>query len=777
MIAALLLAALSLPALALPVASAQGADIGVLLDTGDPFDAQRLEAMWAAVADYNEYWDPDIELRLYAMEHGSALEALRAAHAGGSGPSVYLGPTYSGDVGDVIEYVERNSLTLISPSSSASSLAKDDGVFRLTLPVHLEAGALAHLVADSGAASAVVAFQDDAFGRSVLDDLRPALAGEGVELAEAVGFSSDGSDVQRALGQADSALSSAGPGAALVVVAGFDSDLGAMASAASEYRSAASAEWFVPSGAIYPKEGGPAPGVSITTFVIEAGGTEAADRLDELLRAAGKEPSVYDYSAYDAVLVAGRAAEAAGDGSARDMVPSAALSVSGALGPLSLDGAGDLASPARYGVWESDGGAWSRTGLYDAAREHCQTAPDLVAVEKAADGSVACVTPGSARALEARGWGAELAGALSGDVRVGHLAPLTGDLGHGGSAVTSSAALAAADFNDHLASAGEDWRLELVVADTATDRGTALQAAESLRSAGITAMVGPNASANAKAILGYMEDNGMVTVSCCSTAPELAIAGDGLYRVTPDDSAEGVALSALLEHHGIESAVAAWRGDTWGDGLADAWKRSYGGEAAEGVRYDPGSLDADSVAAELAAQVGAASGATAVLVFGFSEAADIARASLAYPELGQVRWYGAGVVNSAPQFSPPDIDEFLVSVKFTTPGAKAVPSEVRQSVQDRLSEKLGETAGRTFVHASYDSVWLLGLSMLEAGSSDGADLKKVIPGVADGRQGAIGDMTLNEAGDLAQADYEFWQTVEGGQVPAGTYESGSIVPP
>ena len=779
------LAACAVAALAVSAAGAHAQDsrVGVLLDTDDPFDAQRLEAMRAGVYDFNGMQGPDglqIELRLYDMEHGSALEALREAHAGGAGPSVYLGPTYSGDVESILEYVEDNSLAIISPSSSASALSVPDGVFRLTAPVHLEAGALAQLVSDSGAVSAVAAVQGDAFGKSVLEDMRRALEKRGIPVGTAVEFSTDGSDWLQALGRVDSALS-ADPGAALVLVAGFDSDLGAMTLAASEYANASSAEWFVPSGAIYPQEGAPAPDISITTLSIEAGGNPVSDRLDSVMRDAGNEPSVYDYSAYDSVFVAGAALEAGGE--ARERIPAAALALSGALGDIELDGAGDLASPVVYGVWRSADGQWSRSGPYDAQSPYCRGSAGTVPIVSNSDGSVACVSPATAEALQERGWGAAPAGGgLSGSVRAGHLVPQTGDLSSGGSAVAASALLAVSDFNDHLAGLGERWRLVLVAADTATDPETALEAAKSFRSAGITAVAGPIASANAKAIKGYADDSGMIVVSCCSTAPELAISGDSLYRMTPDDSNEGVALAALLEHHGIDRAVAAWRGDTWGDGLAGAWKSASGGTAAEGVRYEPGSPDPGSVAAELASQVSEASAAvgsgnTAVLVFGFSETADIVRASMEYAELGQVRWYGAGVVNSAPQFSPPEIDEFLTSVKFTTPGAKAVPSEARQSVQERLSGELGETAGRTFVHASYDSVWLLGLSMLEAGSSEGADLRRVISGVADGRQGAIGDMTLNAAGDLAQADYEFWQTVEGGQEPAGTYEDGAIVPP
>ena len=405
--AAQLLVACSVAALAIFASAHAQQDyrIGALLDTEDPFDAQRLDAMQAAVNEFNGTQGTNgirLILQLYEMDHGSALEALRDAHASGAGPSIYLGPTYSGDVESVLDYVEDNSLVLISPSSSASALAvAGDGVFRLTAPVRLEADTLADLVYKSGAKTAVVAVQNDAFGKSVSDDMKQALDRYGIAAKDFVEFSADGSDWQIALERLDVALSSSGSDVALLVLAGFDSDIDAMVALASGYDSVISANWFVPSSAIYPVEGGTAPEISITTLVIEAGGNPTSAKVDSLMRIAGKEPSVYDYSAYDSVFVAGIAIETAYGSDLRSRVPAAALSLSGALGDISLDVAGDLSSPVRYGVWKSADGIWSRSEQYDAGVCPVQ----FVQILKNLDGAIACVKLGTAGILEARGWG------------------------------------------------------------------------------------------------------------------------------------------------------------------------------------------------------------------------------------------------------------------------------------------------------------------------------------------------------------------------------------
>ncbi len=76
-------------------------------------------------------------------------------------------------------------------------------------------------------------------------------------------------------------------------------------------------------------------------------------------------------------------------------------------------------------------------------------------------------------------------------------------------------------------------------------------------------------------------------------------------------------------------------------------------------------------------------------------------------------------------------------------------------MQTYLTETLG-TEPNTFVHSSYDAVWIIGLAMLETQSTDVSTIKAKIPEIAEKYSGAIGPTKLNEAGDLAQADYEIW---------------------
>ena len=774
-------AAAALAALAAfaPAHAQQDNRIGVLLDTGDPSDARMLEAMRAAARDFNLARDPDrfqVELQLYKMDHGSGLEAVREAHAGG-GPPIYVGLTRDDDALGVAKYLASNRLAAISPSSSAGSARGQDGtMFRLTAPAHVEVAALAGMIHESGARTAVVAVRQGVFGTPDLGDAQQWLGKYRITVGAVEEFPAGGSDLGPALERLDSALS-ANPGAALLVMGGADSDVASMAHAASGYAGVESAPWFVQSGAIYPEEGAPAPGVSITVLVKEVRANGATDRIDSLLRGAGYEPSVHDYSAYDSVLVAAAALETAGGGSLHERVPAAALAASGALGEIKFDEYGDLASPALYGVWQSSGGAWSRSGDYDHQKADCPSL-ELVPVAKNSDGSVACVLPITANMLGERGWGTPLIEqGLLGRIYVGNLVPLGGEPGRGAASL-EAAEMAVWDFNNYLKTLDDErWILDLFTLDTAGGPDVAMLGAENVRSAGITALADHHGDRGARAVKEYADRNGMMAVSCCSTAPELAVAGDSLYRMMPDDTREPAALLAVLEHHGIESAVVAWRGDEWGDRMAGAWKDAAGQTGYREVRYDPDSPG--SAARELASQVRRASGEagadrTAVVLLGSSEAAGIVEASTAYPDLALVRWYGAGAAGE----SVGDLTSggFLESVRFTVPGAHAPPGRVFYEVLEKLPGNPTGYADRAFVHASYEAVWLLGLSMLEAGSSEGAELRRAISGAADGRQGAVGDATLNAAGDAARSAYDIWETADGGRHLAGTYEGGKFFP-
>jgi len=373
---------------------------------------------------------------------------------------------------------------------------------------------------------------------------------------------------------------------------------------------------------------------------------------------------------------------------------------------------------------------------------------------------------------------------LSGVVNIGLILPLSGDLATHGLENLEGSKLGVVEFNKHLEEIGAPWTLKMTSEDSATSPVIALEKLTSLNAKGIKMIVGPETSSNIRNMKGYSDANNMLLLSCCSSAPSLAIPNDSVYRLVPDDSNQGTALSKLIEHEGIEVLIPVWRGDTWGDGLSDATTSSFverGGIIDDGVRYNPESPEFSASTSLLAEKVQGyvdeyGKDKVGVLFLGFAEILQFTQSASQHEILDDVRWFGPGANTKEHKLIDDPIGlEFSTNVQFTTVQFAASKTTdtgdvnlTYEKVQDHLTETLG-TAPNSFVLSSYDAVWIIGLAILETQSTDVTAIKAIILDIAANYSGAIGPTILNEAGDLAQANYEVWGIRGGEWVLLGQY--------
>ena len=366
---------------------------------------------------------------------------------------------------------------------------------------------------------------------------------------------------------------------------------------------------------------------------------------------------------------------------------------------------------------------------------------------------------------------------LTGEVKIGLILPLTGDLATHGIENLEGSKYGVAEFNKHLEEIDAPWHLKMVSEDSATSPVIALEKLTALNAKGIGIVVGPETSSNIRNIKGYSDSNNMLLVSCCSSAPALAIPNDSVFRLVPDDTNQGTAISKLIQHEGIEVLIPVWRGDTWGDGISEASTGSFvdrGGQIDEGIRYNPESPEFSASTSLLAEKVRGyveeyGADKVAVLFLGFAEILQFTQSASQHDILDDVRWFGPGANTKEHRLIDDPIGlEFSTSVQFTTVQFAASKNPIYDKVQAHLTETLG-TEPNTFVHSSYDAVWLIGLAMLETQSTDVSTIKAIFPEIAENYSGAIGATKLNEAGDLAQADYEVWGIRGGEWVLLGKY--------
>ncbi len=197
-------------------------------------------------------------------------------------------------------------------------------------------------------------------------------------------------------------------------------------------------------------------------------------------------------------------------------------------------------------------------------------------------------------------------------------------------------------------------------------------------------------------------------------------------------------------------------------------------EPSDGIRYNPEtpefsastSLLSDMVQKHID-EVGADK--VAIIYLGFGEVLQFFQSSATHDTLNDVRWFGPGSITKEHRLINDPIGlEFSTNVSFTTVQVGVSKNPTYEHVQEYLINTMGKTPN-TFVHSSYDAVWLVGLSMLESQSSDASEIKKVMINVANSYSGAIGPVKLNEAGDLAQANYEVWGIRDGTWILLGQY--------
>ena len=366
---------------------------------------------------------------------------------------------------------------------------------------------------------------------------------------------------------------------------------------------------------------------------------------------------------------------------------------------------------------------------------------------------------------------------LSGEVTIGLILPLTGDLATHGIENHEGSKFGVSEFNNYLQEIEAPWHLKMVSEDSATSPVIALEKLTVLNAKGIGIVVGPETSSNIRNMKGYSDSNNMLLISCCSSAPALAIPNDSVFRLVPDDSNQGPAIAKLIQHEGIEVLVPVWRGDTWGDGLGDAATNSFierGGIVGEKIRYNPESPEFSASTSLLAQQVQEyvdeyGADKVGVMFLGFAEILQFTQSASQHDVLDDVRWFGPGANTKEHKLIDDPIGlEFSTNVQFTTVQFAPAENPTYDKVQAHMIETLG-TDPNTFVHSSYDVVWLIGLAMLETQSSEVSVIKAAIPGIAENYQGAIGPTKLNEAGDLEQADYKVWGIRGGEWIELGKY--------
>jgi branched-chain amino acid transport system substrate-binding protein len=314
-------------------------------------------------------------------------------------------------------------------------------------------------------------------------------------------------------------------------------------------------------------------------------------------------------------------------------------------------------------------------------------------------------------------------------------------------------------------------RVNLRIVDVQGKPELAVRELRRLARSGVHVVIGPESSAEVRAVRAAARSLGVVVVSQGSTAHSLAISGDNVFRLVPDDRREGEALVALLRHQGVKAVVPAWRNDPGNAGLVTSVRsrfRASGGRVTAGVRYETTETAFTGTVAKLRAQVTAARAGgrkTAVYLAAFDEVVDLFHEAAKDPVLSSVPWYGSdGVALSRRLVTDRPAASFASHRRYPNPtlGLDAAATKRSAALRRRARAKLGSTPDALAL-AAYDALRIAVQAGERAGgSSNVARFKRAFVQVAHGYRGVSGTVVLNGAGDRTYGSYDFWSVCAGG---------------
>ncbi len=339
------------------------------------------------------------------------------------------------------------------------------------------------------------------------------------------------------------------------------------------------------------------------------------------------------------------------------------------------------------------------------------------------------------------------AGAVQAELRVGALMPLTGDLQAYGESSRNGVELAISEINEAGGVMGEPIRLE--VSDTQTEPQAGVDAAQRLVSVqGVSAIVGALSSGVTIPVASSVSAaEGIPQISNASTSPVMTDLEDNdfLFRTTPSDAYQGVALAAVAMEKGVDSAAMLYINNDYGEGLANAFEQAFeaaGGSIVGRSGYEPGMA---SYRGELS-QV--SDGSAPLLLIG-------------YPENGQTilrqaleGGYFTDFFFTDGMKSPVIIENLgaqFLNGSFGTAAEARDDTNAAQHFQSAYEAAYGEVPPVPYIDTAYDAVYTIALAAVAGESTDPVSIRDNLRVINDPDGEVVGPGEFARAVELLEA--------------------------
>jgi len=342
-------------------------------------------------------------------------------------------------------------------------------------------------------------------------------------------------------------------------------------------------------------------------------------------------------------------------------------------------------------------------------------------------------------------------------VKIGHVAPLTGEIAHLGKDNENGARLAVDEINDAggIKVGDKTVKLELVAEDDKADPKEGTLAAQKLVDAGVVAVVGHLNSGTSIPASKIYSDANVTQISPSATNPKLTEQGfKTTFRVVANDNQQGGVLGNYIATEMKAKSLALIDDRTaYGQGLADVVEKTAKEKGVKIVAREftnEKATDFNAILTKIRAQK------PDVVMFGGMD-------SVAGPMAKQMKQLGikAPLVGGDGACSPEFIklagdaaDKLVCSMAGEAVEKLAKGEEFKQKYKAKFNQEV-----QVYSPYSYDAVFVIADAIKRAGKADRASITAAMP--ATNYQGLTGTIAFDEKGDIKNGAISMFKVKDG----------------
>ena len=331
------------------------------------------------------------------------------------------------------------------------------------------------------------------------------------------------------------------------------------------------------------------------------------------------------------------------------------------------------------------------------------------------------------------------------EVKIGHVAPLTGPIAHLGKDNENGARLALEEINKSgLTIDGKKVVLTLVPEDDAEDPKTATQVAQKLVDAKVVGVVGHLNSGTSIPASKIYSDAGITQISPSATNPDYTKQGfKTTYRLVATDAQQGPALANYVAHDLKAKTVAIIDDSTqYGKGLADEFEKTAKAEGVKVVTREASNNKATDFKAILTKIKGSKPD---VIMYGGMDATGGPLTKQA-AELG-IKAKVVGGDGMCTEKLAELAGDAVVNVTCSEAGKALSKMPQGADFQKRYKVRFNSEV-QIYAPFTYDAVYVLVDSMKRANSTDPAKILLVMPDTK--MNGLVGNIAFDNKGDMKE---------------------------